>query len=185
MALNKVIMNGRIPNFEATYYPQDGNKAAFLSMSISVKRNFKKQDEQYYPEDLIRIKAFGSTATLINDYFKPGAGINIEGSLQRDDKYTDEATGEEKGGGLFVMVEKVYFPEGNAKEGTSNGTSNAKSNTANRGAAGNKPAGRASVPGGNRTTPGGGARVPGGAPGRASVPGGARRTQGGPPTINR
>lgn len=183
MSLNKVILNGRIPNFEATYYPQDGDKNAFLSMSISVKRNYKKADEQYYPEDLIRIKAFGSTATFINDYFKAGAGIDIEGSLQKDEKYTDEETGQEKGGGLFVLVEKVYFPEGNASS-TNSSTNNSNKNT---GASSNKggAASRSSVPGGARNTSGGGARVPGGAAGRGSVPGGARRTQGGPPSMNR
>lgn len=180
MSLNKVILNGRIPNFEPTYYPQEGDKSAFLQMSISVKRNFKKANEKYYPEDLIRIKAFGPTATFIKDYFKTGAGINIEGALLKDDPYTDN-NGEEKAGQYYVYVEKAYFPDGNVSE---NNTSS--SNTKNTGATAASRPGASRVPGGASR-----ANVPGGAgranvPGSTSrVPGSARRTQGGPPMMNR
>ena len=51
--LNTVILNGVMPHFEGNYKEGDGNSKSFLSWAVSVKREYKKEDEQYYPDDLI------------------------------------------------------------------------------------------------------------------------------------
>lgn len=141
MAYNHVAFNGRIPGFDpAVYNEGEGDKASFLVYAINVKRNFKKDDEEYYPDDLITIKAFGTRADRIMKYFKKGDGIFISGRLQRDDDYTNEETGETKRGEMYVLVENVDFLDGskNTKESSSS-NNNSKSGTKPSSKAGSKP----------------------------------------------
>lgn len=119
MGYNRVIENGRLPRFEGTYTKGEGDKKSFLSWCISVKRNYKKPDEQYYPEDLLRFKAFGPTADHIMTNFNQGDGLIIEGSLQVEDDYQDKAGNTVKGQ-MVIMVEKVNFADGRAVTGNGN-----------------------------------------------------------------
>ena len=115
MSLNQVILNGRLPRFEGTFKAAEGEKKSFLSWSISVKRDFKGKDEQYYPEDLIPLKTFGAKADFINNFFNQGDGIVLTGRLQKADDY--EKDGQTVRGGLFLNVENVSFPEGKSNNG--------------------------------------------------------------------
>lgn len=148
--LNSVTLNGRIPNFEATYKQGEGDKKSFYSGSISVRRNFKGKDDKFYPEDLIRIKAFGANADFIYNNFKAGDGIIVVGRLQKDEDYTD-TNGESKKGQLYVLVNDKYFADGKKMNGTADKGSNESAPAASR------PAGR---PGASRP----------GAPGRPGAP---------------
>lgn len=133
MSLNSIVLNGSIPHFDPNTYNQgdgDQNKS-FLSWAISVQRNFKKQDEQYYPSDLINFKAFGPKADFIMNYFKQGDGIILTGRLQRDDDYIDQNTGETKKGQLFVLVETANFPVGKSNGEDSEGTTTANNSPKN------------------------------------------------------
>jgi single-stranded DNA-binding protein len=133
MSLNNVILNGRLPHFEGNYKPGEGEKTSFLAWSVSAKRNFKKADEQYYPDDLIPFKAFGPKADFINNNFGQGDGIIIIGTLRKDDDY--EKDGQTVRGGIYVLVEQVMFADGKANaEGGSK-------------APGNKPAAAPKGPG--------------------------------------
>ena len=138
--LNTVILNGVMPHFEGNYKEGDGNSKSFLSWAVSVKREYKKEDEQYYPDDLINFKAFGPRADFIKKYFNQGDGIILKGRLQRDDDYTNEETGETKRGEMYVLVENVDFLDGskNAKESSSS-NNNSKSGTKPSSKAGSKP----------------------------------------------
>ena len=104
--------------------------------SIS-KREYKKEDEQYYPDDLINFKAFGPRADFIKKYFNQGDGIILKGRLQRDDDYTTE-DGETKKGQLFVLVESVNFV-GGANKDSNDTTKNSKPATGGPGSAPKKP----------------------------------------------
>lgn len=151
MSLNKVILNGRLPRFEGTYKAGEGDKKSFLAWNISVKRDFKPEGAQYYPEDLIRFKAFGPKADFINNFFKQGDGLVIVGKLQVEDDYEDKDGNTQKGQ-TVVMVEDVMFAEGTTK-GEEGGSTPAKT-PASKGPAGKpapkapgKPAGRPGIPG--------------------------------------
>ena len=156
MGMNKVLLNGRLPRFEGTYTKGEGEKKSFLSWCISVKRDFKKPDEQYYPEDLLKFKAFGPKADFIMNNFAQGDGMILIGKLQVEDNYTDK-DGNEVKGGMVIMVDEVSFAD--SKAGQANG-SNAGAKSAPQ------------VPGKGVTPPGAAARpgVPG-APGRPAMPG--------------
>lgn len=133
MSLNQVLLNGRLPRFEGTYKAGEGDKKAFLSWSLSVKRDFKAADEQYYPEDLIPFKAFGPKADFINKNFNQGDGLILTGRIQKAEDY--EKDGQMVRGGLFLNVETISFAEGrnngDAPAASSNsGTKSAPAKTA-------------------------------------------------------
>ena len=153
MSLNQVILNGKIPHFEGTFKAAEGEKKAFLSYAISVKRDFKPQDAQYYPEDLINFKAFGPKAEFINKQFSKGDGLILAGRLQKDDDY--EKDGQIQKGQLFLLVENVSFAEGTNKGGDSAGSSSGSKAPAKRPGPGKPVAPKAPV---------GGARTPGNKP---------------------
>lgn len=152
MALNQVILNGKLPHFNGTFKEAVGEKKAFLSWAVSVKRDFKPADAQYYPEDLINIKAFGPKAEFINKFFKQGDGLILTGRLQRDDDY--EKDGQTIKGQLCLSVETVSFADGTNKGGESDKASVAKPTTPGR------PGAPVTRPGATRP-PVGGARTPG------------------------
>lgn len=154
MSLNKVLLNGRLPRFEGNYIKGNESNKSFLSWCISVKRDYKKPDEQYYPEDLLKFKAFGPKADFIMNNFGQGDGLILIGKLQVEDDYTDKQGNPVKGG-MVIMVDEVSFADSKAGGATSN--------------AGTKPAGAApSVPGATAPkVPG----VPGAAPKAPGIPG--------------
>lgn len=147
MALNHVTLNGRIPGFDpAVYNEGEDGKSSFLVWSVNVKREYKKDDEQYYPDDLIRIKAWGPKADFIMNYFEKGDGIIIEGRLQKDDDYEDDE-GNERKGELFVLVESVHFLDGAGKSSSdkSGSKSSGKSGKSGKSSKGSK-SGKGSLP---------------------------------------
>lgn len=120
MAMNQVTLVGRIP-FEFEVKGTEGNE--FAMFSVSVARDFKKEGEQYYPEDLITCKAFKHTAKFIGGNFPKGSYITIVGQLRRDDDY--EKDGQQVKGQMYVLVEKAYF----APKATEGGHSSAPAKT--------------------------------------------------------
>lgn len=119
MSLNCINLNGKLPHFDNNYKPGEGEKTSFLSWAVSVQRDRKPADAQYYPEDLINFKAFGGTADFISKYFNQGDGIVIQGRIQKDEDY--EKDGQTVKGQLYVLVEKAMFQAG--KSGGSEGGS--------------------------------------------------------------
>lgn len=122
MAVNKVIIQGRIP-FELEIKNADDEKRAFLGFNVSVKRSYKPEGDQYYPEDMIYCKAFGATAKFINQYFSQGSNLIIEGEVRRDSDY--EKDGVEVKGQMYIHIVPggVNFQYGNAPEEGGNKTS--------------------------------------------------------------
>lgn len=125
MSANIVVLNGRLPKFDANYTKGEGDKKSFLSWCISVKRDFKKADEQYYPEDLIKFKAFGPKADFIMNQFAQGDGLIIMGKLQVEENYKDK-TGAEVKGGLVVMVDSANFADSKAGDSKPAGATTSK-----------------------------------------------------------
>ena len=126
MSMNKVLLNARIVGFDPACYKEgNGESKSVLIWCVNVKRDFKKEDEQYYPDDLIDIKAFGPKADFIMKYFKAGDGLIIEGRLQRDDDY--EKDGEQKRGQMYVLVENARFLDGSKNSDSSDSSSKSSS----------------------------------------------------------
>lgn len=114
MAINKAIIQGRIP-FDLEIKNGDDDKKAFLGFSVSVRRSYKPEGEEFYPEDLIYCKAFGTNAKFINNYFSKGSNLILEGELRMDDDY--EKDGQTVKGRMYfhVVPGGVHFQNGNAK----------------------------------------------------------------------
>lgn len=84
---NVCTLVGHVPahqSFKPVYMAGDDQRRSRYSATLSVKRNIKKQGEQYYPEDLIRFTAWGASADFLNNYAPPGTTIVISGSLNVD-----------------------------------------------------------------------------------------------------
>lgn len=127
MALNEVILQGRIPfDLELT---TNEDKKSFLRFTVSVQRNYKPEGEKYYPEDLIVCKAYNEKAKFIADYFPKGSFIIVRGDLRRDNDY--EKDGQLYKGQLFVNVNDVYFePKNNGNDTESSSGKSASKSTA-------------------------------------------------------
>lgn len=156
MSMNLVVLNGRLPRFEATYKKGEGDKKSFLTWCISVRRDFKPEGAQYYPEDLLKFKAFGAKADFIMNNFAQGDGLILTGKLQVEEDYQDK-DGNTVKGQMCIMVETANFADAKASNGAS--TAGAAPSAPKVGA----PAGRPGIP---ASKPG----VPGAAP-KAGIPG--------------
>lgn len=131
MSMNVVCLEGRIPfDFEIK---NAGEKNAFIGMNVSVKRNYKPEGEQYYPEDLIYCKFFGPKADFVSNYFNKGDGITIQGEVRRDDDRPDPNNeGEVIRGQMYVNVVNVFFPEKGAGNGEGSSNNSSKSNNSKK-----------------------------------------------------
>lgn len=170
MSMNLVVVNGRLPRFEGTYRKGEGDKKSFLTWCISVKRDFKPEGAQYYPEDLLKFKAFGARADFIMNNFAQGDGLIITGKLQVEEDYQDK-DGNTVKGQMCIMVETANFADAKAA-----GSAPAGASTAPK--APGAPAGRPGVPTGKPAVPGSKPGIPGTRPSF----GGSRPT---PPSFNK
>lgn len=151
MSCNVVVLNGRLPKFPANYKKGEGDKKSFLTWCVSVKRDYKKPGEQYYPEDLLKFKAFGPKADFIMNNFQEGDGIIITGKLQTEEDY--EKDGQTVRGGMVVSVDSAQFADAKVSEGKSNNGTSTPSAPGLPGGAPSKP-GIPGVPGTKPSIPG-------------------------------
>lgn len=122
MALNKVIMNGRLcadPELKTT---QSGLSVTSVSIAVN-----KSKDET----DFFRITAWRNTAEFICKHFKKGDGICIDGHLATN---TYEKDGEKRTS-YEIVCDSVDFPVGRGKSEEGNNTTH----TANEAQVGYNP----------------------------------------------
>lgn len=103
MALNCVIMNGRIASDLELKQTRDGE--SFCSFSIAVQKN---KDHT----DFFRCSAYRQTAEFINRYFAKGDGIGVTGSM-------DTSTAEKNGTTITyytINIERAFFTEGKKRD---------------------------------------------------------------------
>lgn len=106
MSLNLIVLEGRIP-FDLELKNAEDEKRSFLSIPLSVKRDYKPEGEKYYPEDLLYCKSFGKQAQIINKFFKKGDNIILQGQLRINDDY--EKDGEVIKGQPYMHVTGFQF----------------------------------------------------------------------------
>lgn len=90
---NVVILTGRIPNTDKIKYEfTQGEETSKnrLNGYVSVRRSYKKKDEPYYKEDLLKFVAFGQTATYLSNTVNKGDMIQLVGSIEVSDNWIDE-----------------------------------------------------------------------------------------------
>lgn len=117
MGLNSAQFQGRLPFDLKAFNQDDTEKQTMVIGSLAVKRNFKKQEDQYYADDMLDFKAFGAKADFILKYFPKGSEIVIQAEIRRNDNY--EKDGQTVYGQMYVHVTDVFFA-GKAEGGGNN-----------------------------------------------------------------
>ena len=109
MALNKVIMVGRLTADPELKMTQNGTQVCSFSLALS-----KGKDQ---PSDFFDFVAWRNTAEFLSRYFKKGDGIGVVGKLTVD-SFTDKDGNKRKS--YKVTADEVFFVEGkrSAEEGT-------------------------------------------------------------------
>ena len=115
--MNVVCLVGRlIADPELRQTPQGTSVCSF---TISVQRpNAKKDENGFYPSDLIRCIAWRTTGEFVAKYFRKGQNIGLNGSIQVN-RYTDKEG--RKVNSFEVLTNNVYFVE--SKGGSARGSS--------------------------------------------------------------
>ena len=138
--LNVLTIQGQIPKSEKFNFElknPDDDKRAFISFMMSVRRDYKPEGAEFYPEDLMQVKAFGTTAKTIAARFNRGDYLLIEGQLRRNDDYQNK-NGDTVRGELYIHADRIHFQyaaakndkveSGTAKTATSTGAAKSTSN---------------------------------------------------------
>ena len=122
-ASNNAHYVGRIPTsakLAPRFFENDEITKSVYNGLISVRRNYKPKDAQYYPEDLIKFTAFGYTAKYLNENVKPGDFITIEGPMYMSEDYEDK-DGNVRKGQLYCHVSdasKIYLRDNSDNDAT-------------------------------------------------------------------
>ena len=118
--MNVVCLVGRlIADPELRQTPQGTSVCSFV---ISVQRpNAKKDENGFYPSDLIRCVAWRTTGEFVQRYFVKGSMIGLSGAIQVN-RYTDRDTGK-KLSSFEVVANNVYFVESRNSASRGMGTS--------------------------------------------------------------
>lgn len=106
-SLNKCLLMGNFTRDpEMKYLPT--NNTAVTSFGLAINRKWKGKDGKPDGEEVtfLDLEAFGRTAEVINQYFKKGAAIFVEGRLKLD-QWTDKEG--QKRSKLKVIVESFEF----------------------------------------------------------------------------
>lgn len=96
---------------------QTSQGTTVCSFTISVQRpNGKKDENGFYPSDLIRCVAWRTTGEFVSKYFHKGSMIGLNGSIQVN-RYTDKNGN--KTSSFEVLTNNVYFVESKSSSGNS------------------------------------------------------------------
>ncbi len=116
--MNVVCLVGRlIAEPELRQTPQGTPVCQF---TISVQRaNARKDENGFYPSDLIRCVAWRTTGEFVQRYFHKGSNIGVNGSIQVN-QYTDRDSGK-KLSSFEVVANNIYFVEGKNSSSNSQG----------------------------------------------------------------
>ena len=106
--MNKVILTGRFC-FD-TELKTTENGVEVLSNRLAVNLSYSKDQKK---ADFINVVAWRKTAAFINQYFKKGDGITLEGSIQTRTYVADDGQNRDI---VEVLIEHVEFPLNNNKD---------------------------------------------------------------------
>ena len=106
MALNKIILMGRLTRDPELRHTQSGTSVA--SFTLAVDRDFKDKQSGEKATDFIDIVAWRNTADFVSSYFSKGRMAVVEGRLQvREWTGTDGS----KRRNAEVIADNIYFAD--------------------------------------------------------------------------
>ena len=103
MSLNRSILQGNL--CKDVELLQTNNGGTYLRNTIASQRNYSKEGQEKQ-SDFISILAYGKTAEFIQNYFKKGDQILVEGRIQTGNYDKQDGT---KVYTTDLVVEHVYF----------------------------------------------------------------------------
>jgi single-stranded DNA-binding protein len=120
MAINTVVLQGHFPasdKFLYKYYEGTNDKKSFFVGTFSVKQNYTPKGQEYPPEDLFEVRAFGNTADFISRNCPHGTALIIQGHLVTTEKKETE-DGKVIWPKTVINIDSVCFQQKNAGERT-------------------------------------------------------------------
>lgn len=79
MAINKVILTGRLVSDPETRYSQGENTTAIARYTLAVDRRFNREQQS---ADFIGCVAFGKSGEFAEKYFRKGMKVSVVGRIQ-------------------------------------------------------------------------------------------------------
>ena len=117
MALNRVLLQGRLTSDPEIRNTQSGISVA--SFSLAVERDFKDKETGERGVDFFRCTAWRGTADFVSNWFHKGDLMVLDGKLQQN-RYTDNDGNNRSS--TEVVADSVYFGS-SKKDGESGGSS--------------------------------------------------------------
>ena len=122
---NVCVLTGKIPTTDKIRYDYTDNAENIsrcrMNGYVNVRRNYKKKDEQYYPNDLIKFVVFGPSAKYMNQYVSRGDTVQMTGSIEKEDDF--EKDGQKFYGQLVLVVDSVSKQYDTPNDSNNNETS--------------------------------------------------------------
>lgn len=110
------LVRGRIANFNNAmrYFEGSDTKKSLMYLTVSVSKGYKKEEGEYYEEQLVKLTLFGIAADVVNENYNPGDFITVQGRAQAGKDY--EKNGEMVDGGEEILVNRLFgfAPSGKA-----------------------------------------------------------------------
>lgn len=139
--INKVLLMGNLTRDpEMRFLP---SQMAVVNIGVAVNRRWKNQQTGEWQEEatFVDCEAFGKTAEFVNQWFKKGRPIFVEGRLKLDQWQDKEGQNRSK---MKVVIENVQFADSKggdgAPQGDGGGAPPQRSNRPQQRPAGNRPA---------------------------------------------
>lgn len=124
-SFNKVLLMGNLTRDpELSYLP---NNTPVVEIGVASNRRFRRQDGEMGEETLfIDCRTFGRTAEVVNQYFRKGSPIFIEGRLQLDRWEDRDGNKRSK---YRVMIEKFEFLDSRSDSNSGSGGGGTRSSS--------------------------------------------------------
>ena len=113
--MNKITIIGRLTRDPELKTANSGTE--YCKFSVAVDRRKQKDKEQV--TDFFDATAWGKSGVFVNQYFKKGDGIIMEGRMESD-RYTDKDGKNRVSWG--VTVEQIEFPPSRKSDSASGGS---------------------------------------------------------------
>ena len=167
-SLNRVMLMGNITRDPELRVLPTSNTSV-VNIGIAVNRRWRNQQgEQQEEVTFVDCEAFGKTAEVINQYFRKGNPIFIEGRLKLDQWQDKEGHNRSK---LKVVVENFQFIDSKADRAANGGSSAGEEDHGGGGSAPRQYTPRNSTPAGGSSAGGYGNRAPAARPPPQPPPG--------------
>lgn len=94
---------------QIAFDPSSNQNQTAVTIHVNVRRNSKKETDQYYPTDKVVCKAFNDRAKMILERFQKGDMVVVDGRYVLSDDYVN-SKGESVKGGWELLIDHIDGP---------------------------------------------------------------------------